>query len=94
MKIQVIGPVSVPVEVGGETGDSEAPMQMMYVILSAMPASRSIEMQMVGNLNLLKPNRIFKTGGYFVWSTLPAYHKDEKDQYVWNAVFNVTKSMS
>ena len=26
MKIQGIGPVSVPVEVGGETGDSEAPM--------------------------------------------------------------------
>ena len=67
---------------------------MMYVILSAMPASRSIEMQMVGDLNLLKPNRIFKIGGYFVWSTLPAYHKDEKDQYVWNVVFNVTKSMS
>ena len=69
-------------------------MQMMYVILSAMPASRSIEMQMVGDLNLLKPNRIFKTGGHFVWSTLPAYHKDEKDQYVWNAVFDVTKCTS
>ena len=52
---------------------------MMYLILSAMPASGSIEMQMVGDLNLLKPNRIFRTGGYFVWSTLPAYHKDEKD---------------
>ncbi|WJZ91035.1 hypothetical protein VitviT2T_010145 [Vitis vinifera] len=34
---------------------------------------------MVGDLNLLKPNRIFRTEGYFVWSTLPAYHKDEKD---------------
>ena len=87
MKIQVIGLVSVPVEVGGETGDSEAP-----VIVVEMPASGSIEMQMVGDLNLLKPNRIFRTGGYFVWSTLPACHKDEKDQYVWNAVFNVTKS--
>ena len=26
MNIQVIGPVFVPVEVGGETGDSEAPI--------------------------------------------------------------------
>lgn len=49
---------------------------------------------MVGDLNLLKPNRIFRTGVYFVWSTLLAYHKDEKDQYVWNAVFDVTKSTS
>ena len=89
MKIQVIGLVSVPVEVGGETGDSEAP-----VIVVEMPVSGSIEMQMVGDLNLLKPNRIFRTGGYFVWSTLPAYHKDEKDQYVWNAVFDVTKCTS
>ncbi|WJZ94435.1 hypothetical protein VitviT2T_013295 [Vitis vinifera] len=85
----VIGLVSVPVEVGGETGDSEAP-----VIVVEMPVSGSIEMQMVGDLNLLKPNRIFRTGGYFVWSTLPAYHKDEKDQYVWNAVFDVTKCTS
>ena len=89
MKIQVIGPVSVPVEVGGETGDSEAP-----VIVVEMPVSGSIEMQMVGDLNLLKPNRIFRTGGYFVCSTLPAYHKDEKDQYVWNAVVDVTKCTS
>ena len=67
---------------------------MMYVILSSMPASGSIEMQMVGDLNLLKPNRIFRTEGYFVWSTFPAYHKDETNQYVWNAVFDVTKSTS
>ena len=50
----------------------------MYMILSTMPASGSIEMQMVGDLNLLKPNKTFRIGGYFVWSTLLAYHKDEK----------------
>ncbi|WJZ92675.1 hypothetical protein VitviT2T_011659 [Vitis vinifera] len=132
LKIQVIGPVSVPVEVGGETGDSEAPMLVVeeffekefYILtekqsfggrlldkngitLSFVPNDEhAVQIRfalervlailvVIETQKLVYANDVCDFVRYARFkSTLPAYHKDEKDQYVWNAVFNVTKSMS
>nr|CAN68986.1 hypothetical protein VITISV_042909 [Vitis vinifera] len=71
-----------------------APERVLAILVVIETQKLVYPNDMVEDLNLLKPNRIFRTEGYFVWSTFPAYHKDEKDQYVWNAVFDVTKSTS
>lgn len=46
-----------------------------------------------GGRPLMELNRILRPGGYFVWSATPVYRKDERDQSVWNAMVNVTKSI-
>ncbi|XP_015877447.2 probable methyltransferase PMT23 [Ziziphus jujuba] len=46
-----------------------------------------------GGKPLLELNRILRPGGFFVWSATPVYRDDERDQNVWKAMLNITKSM-
>ncbi|XP_030451232.1 probable methyltransferase PMT23 [Syzygium oleosum] len=46
-----------------------------------------------GGKPLLELNRILRPGGFFLWSATPVYRNDERDQTVWNAMVDLTKSM-
>ncbi|GMY08283.1 probable methyltransferase PMT23 [Fagus crenata] len=46
-----------------------------------------------GGRPLLELNRILRPGGFFVWSAMPVYCDDERNQNVWKAMVALTKSM-
>ncbi|KAJ7540990.1 hypothetical protein O6H91_10G039900 [Diphasiastrum complanatum] len=42
---------------------------------------------------LLELDRLLRPGGYFAWSSPPAYKDDDEDRQIWNDMDSLTKSM-